>query len=263
MFYPSHLEQRYELEGRLRDLFNQQAEDDAVPYRSPHSQPTVEKILQSLHLCPDDQILDLGCGDGWLCRTLSTFCPEGAIVGLDISDNIVRRAREQSVGSENILYTPGVAEEIPWAEDYFSRVISVESAYYWSSPENALREIFRVIKPGSKIIFLLSLYGANTLGSHPLEGLKGLVQIKSVQEWVEVLVGAGFSHVESECLASQDSAPSFTSGATARSISHPRPLGLQGLETLSPLLLSGIKPTSSLSDRVPQDSDFNPLPILK
>jgi len=258
MFYPPHLQQRYKREDRLRDLFNQQSEGSTTSYRSPCSQSTVDKILEDLNLCPDDQILDLGCGDGWLCRALSALCPDGAIVGLDISDNVVRHAREQSVGSDNILYAPGVAEEIPWAEEYFSRVISVESAYYWFSPENVLREIFRVVKPGGKIILLLSLYGTNARASHLPDGLETLLQFKSTHEWVEILTNSGFSQVESEHLQPQIS----TSNNTALSTPHPRPFGLQGLEVLTPLMLSGIKPTSSLSDQAMQELDSDPLPIL-
>lgn len=262
MFYPPHLQQRYERENRLRDLFNQQSEDSTIPYRSPCRQSTIDKILADLHLCPDDQILDLGCGDGWLCRTLATLCPEGAIVGLDISDNIVRHAREQSVGLDNTLYSPGVAEEIPWAEEYFSRVVSVESAYYWSSPENALREIFRVMKPGGKITFLLSLHGTNTRASHLPEDLEALLQFKSAQEWVEIMKNSGFSQVESERLQPQNSTAVSISNNTTVSVSHPRPFGLQGLGVLTPLILSGIKPTSPLSNRVMQNSGSDPLPIL-
>ena len=96
-----------------------------------------EKTIELMELGPDERILDLGCGDGWASRLLSPLCPEGAIVGVDISNEMIRLAREKSVNCENVLFVPGSAEEIPWAEAYFTRVISIESAYYWPSLEGA------------------------------------------------------------------------------------------------------------------------------
>ena len=151
VIYPPHLQERYKAEDRLREFFNRRAEETPAQGQPRSRQPALNQTIEQMGLCRDDRVLDIGCGDGGVCRLLSPLCPEGSVAGLDISDGMIRLAREQSVGFENVLYAPGAAEEIPWAEDYFTRIVAIESAYYWPSPETALREIFRVANFGAEI----------------------------------------------------------------------------------------------------------------
>ena len=263
VLYSSHLQKRYEAENRLRIFFNQQVESDTAFYRSRYDQLTVQKIVQCLSLCPDDRVLDLGCGDGWFCRILSPLCPEGSIVGLDISDSAVRRAREQSVPFENILYTPGTAEEIPWAEDYFARVVALESAYYWPSPEDAVQESFRVTKPGGEFFLLLSLCTENPYTHHCINGLDDLLQIKSTQEWREILTDSGFSRVESEQLAHPDVVLSSPPDNSTTPTPWLLPQALQESRDMGPLLLRGLKPILPQPGHTGTGSNSNPFYILE
>ncbi len=69
-----------------------------------------EKTIERMELGPDERILELGCGDGWASRLLSPLCPEGAILGVDVSDEMIRSAREKSADFENVLFVAGSAE---------------------------------------------------------------------------------------------------------------------------------------------------------
>ena len=94
---------------------------------------------------PTDNILDVGCGAGWLSRILAQRVPQGRVVGMDISDEMIRHAREASVEAKTWYLSLGGVDEIPWEANFFSRVISVESSYYWPDPAKGLREIYRVL----------------------------------------------------------------------------------------------------------------------
>jgi len=85
-------------------------------------------------------VLDVGCGAGWLSRLLAERLPEGRVVGMDISDEMVRRARKNYVALDNTMFVIGGVDEIPWDANFFTRAISVESAYYWPDPARGLRE---------------------------------------------------------------------------------------------------------------------------
>src|SRR6266436_6541087 len=50
----------------------------------------------------------------------------GQVVGLDISDEIVRQAREASKDFENILYVCGSAQQIPWEDFFFNDTATTE-----------------------------------------------------------------------------------------------------------------------------------------
>ena len=259
MLYASTLRQRYEAEELLRDFFNH-CVAGTTSYRSIYGQFITTRIIHDFDICRDEQILDLGCGEGWLCRMLSPLCPEGSIVGLDISDDIIRHAREKTTEFENILYTPGTAEEIPWAENYFSRAISLESAYYWPSPENGAKEIFRVVKPGGKIFLLLSLYTESRYAHRPTDSLENLLQIKSLQEWITILTNAGFTEIKSDQLKT---APSSSS----RDTTSPTPwLSIKehhDPSNIAPLLLRGVKPIPQSLDSSAKNTEANPLHILR
>src|SRR5215470_16390105 len=96
--------------------------------------------------------LDIGCGAGWATRMLARLVSDGPegfgqVVGLDISDEMIRQARTESKDFENILYVWGSAEKIPWEENFFDKVLSVESFYYYPDQDRALNELFRVMAP--------------------------------------------------------------------------------------------------------------------
>ena len=98
-----------------------------------------------MQIAADENILDVGCGGGWLSRILAKGVPEGRVVGMDISDEMIRRARQSSVDFGNLVFVVGEVDEIPWERNFFSKAISVESSYYWPDPAKGIREIYRVL----------------------------------------------------------------------------------------------------------------------
>jgi hypothetical protein len=96
------------------------------------------------------------------------------------------------------MFATGAAEEIPWAEDYFTRVLSVESAYYWFSPERAARELFRVTAYGGRVFLLMSYFRENPHAHHWQEQVDFAFNLMSEQEWAELLTNFGFQQVTTE-----------------------------------------------------------------
>ena len=145
----------------LRDEFNRWAEAGRGEAMEQEHLPIVLPLLDRMQLAPDDNVLDVGCGAGWLAALLAEQVPEGRVVGMDVSDEMVRRARRRNDEIENAMFVVGEAGEIPWDAHFFSQALSVESAYYWPDPARGLREIFRVLREGGSAWVLINFYRDN------------------------------------------------------------------------------------------------------
>src|SRR5436305_3294566 len=157
-----------------------------------HHLDITEKTIRLMNLRPGERLLDLGCGNGWATRLLARLVgdgPEGfgQVVGLDLSDEMVRQARESSADFENVLYVWGSAQQIPWEENFFDKVLSVESFYYYADQDRALKELFRVMSPKGRLFILINLYKDNVYSLQWVDKLKVPIQIRSATEYEEPL----------------------------------------------------------------------------
>lgn len=264
--YPPQLQKRYEQEERLRAEFDRWALAGRGPEMEARHRRITQKTIERMELGRGERILELGCGDGWASRLLSPLCPDGAIVGVDISEEMIRLARERSAAHENVLFVPGSAEEIPWAEAYFTRVISVESAYYWSSLEAAAVEIFRVTAFSGRIFLLLNIYEENPHSRHWADLLRVPVHVKSGAEWAELFRAFGFENVETCQIPDDTPIPDdFDSDVHWSSREHREQFQLAGA-----LLLTASKPALPPPGPIevdpnaprPADPDPDPFPIV-
>jgi ubiquinone/menaquinone biosynthesis C-methylase UbiE len=95
------LEKSQSPDERLQKEFNRWAEQGEGPKMENHHLDITEKTMRRMELRPGERVLDLGCGSGWATRLLARMVGEGPqafgqVVGLDISDEMVRQARAAS-----------------------------------------------------------------------------------------------------------------------------------------------------------------------
>jgi SAM-dependent methyltransferase len=198
--------------------------------------PIVLPILDLMRLSPDDNVLDLGCGAGWLVRLIAEQVPEGRVVGVDVSDEMVRRARRINAGLENAMFVIGEAEEIPWDANFFTHAVSVEAAYYWPDPRAALREINRVLREGGRAWVLINYYSEN-VHSHQWRNVLTIpVHLLSAAEWSALFRDAGFSDVKHQFVPDPTPAPAAYEGRWFQDAAQLRAFRQQGA-----LLVCGTK----------------------
>src|SRR5690348_15842890 len=171
-----------------------------------HHLDITEKTIRLMNLRPGERILDLGCGSGWATRLLARLVGEGPegfgqVVGLYVSDEMVRQARESSKELENILYVWGSAQQIPWEENFFDKVLSVESFYYYPDQDRELMELFRVSMPRVRVFFLINLYKDNPHSLHWADKLKVPVHVRSASDYVHLLNKLAFEDVDARCIS--------------------------------------------------------------
>jgi arsenite methyltransferase len=189
-----------------------------------------------------ERVLDLGCGTGWATRLLARIVGDGPdefgqVVGLDVSDEMVRRARAQSKEFDNVMYVVGAADRIPWEENYFDKVLSVESFYYYPDQERALAELFRVMSPQGKLFILINLYKDNHYSLRWVNELKVPVQVRSEAEYVELLRAHAFEDVKAMRIPDATPTPETYSGKWFKNAEE-----LRDFKRIGSLLLMARKP---------------------
>ena len=237
-------------EDAIRDKFNAWVREGKSEGMERRHSRLAELMFERFELAPDDRVLDIGCGDGWTARMLSAQLVEGAVVGIDISDEMIREARRLSGELDNVLFAPAPAEQIPWAKDYFSRIISIESAYYWPAPEQVAKEMFRVATYGGTFHLLFNFYAENPYSHDWPTSMELSMQLKSAAEWVELFELQGFQDVSAEQIPDDSPIPDSKQG-------RGRELR-EGLQREGALYVTGNKPALPPQMQPPPD----PLRVL-
>ncbi len=152
-----------------------------------------ETVLGILDLQPDDRVLDIGFGGGYLLGRMASTVSDGLLAGVDISPTMVANAKRYArIGqSGNLDLRCAAAEDLPYPPEYFSKVCSVNSIFYWQNIEKGLAEMQRVLWPGGKAGLCFTCPG-----SLEKKGFARHIRLYEPEEVAQMLAARGFSRVE-------------------------------------------------------------------
>ena len=129
------------------------------------------------HIKDGDSVLEVASGPGYLLIELAKF-GKYKITGMDISKDIVAIAASNAKeAGANVNFLQGNASRIPFHENTFNFIICVLSFKNFKEPVKALREMYRVLKPGGMALIMdlnrkASLYATKKVAENM--GLKGI-----------------------------------------------------------------------------------------
>ena len=206
-------------EDKLRQEFNRWADDGRGEEMERHHISIAEQTIAAMELHPGERVLDLSCGAGWATRLLARAVEgfgvdghEGSALGLDISDEMIAHARAAARDVENAMFVRSSAEQIPWRDDYFDKVLSIEAFYYFPDQEAVLRDLLRVTVPGGKVFILINLYRENPYSLRWADALNVPVHARSEQEYLDMVLSCGFRIVEARRIPDHTPTPETYSG---------------------------------------------------
>jgi SAM-dependent methyltransferase len=99
----------------------------------------------------EPRILDIGCGAGSTIKELEKV---GRGYGLDVSGTALKYCRER--GIESVCLAG--ASDLPYVDNLFSLVISIDVLEHVENDVGAIREMSRVAKPGGLILFTVPAF---------------------------------------------------------------------------------------------------------
>lgn len=99
------------------------------------------------------RVLDVGCGNGYV---LSKYAKEGAeVYGIDITPTAIQLCEKRFDYFElKGDFREANAEQLPFEDNYFDCVCSMGVLHHVPNTEKAISEIFRVLKPGGRLIVM-------------------------------------------------------------------------------------------------------------
>ena len=222
---------------QLREEFNRWAQAGQGDEMEAHHLPIVEPMLALMDWQPGDRLLDVGCGSGWLVRRVAARVPQGSVVGIDLSDEMLRRAKVANAGIPHAQFLLAPAEQIPVLPNSFTKALSVESPYYWHDVGQGLGEIFRVLEPAGSAWVLINYYRDNPDCLHWKDQFHIPSHLLSAAEWTEQFRGAGFRDVSHRHIPNLSPTPAVYSGRWFRDAAQ-----MRRFKAMGALLVTGVKP---------------------
>ncbi|NTU80884.1 MAG: class I SAM-dependent methyltransferase [Chloroflexales bacterium] len=106
-------------------------------------------VADAAGIGPGQQVLDVACGTGVLaCAVAERVGQSGAVVGLDLNEAMLVVARRKGAA---VTWEAGRAEALPFPEARFDAVVSQFGLMFFADQLAALRQMWRVLRPGGRL----------------------------------------------------------------------------------------------------------------
>ena len=128
--------------------------------------------ISLLNLEPDNQVLELGFGAGRAIELVAAQVPGGQVSGIDISQMMVHTASRRNVKAikaGRVSLRHGDLATLPFPDNQFDKIYTIQTLYFWPDPFHVLAEIFRVLQPDGMLVITLS---TGKLDSNEVTGLE-------------------------------------------------------------------------------------------
>jgi SAM-dependent methyltransferase len=118
------------------------------------------------------RLLDVACGPGYVPEVAAA---RGiSVVGVDFSDNMIKKARALHPGME---FRVGDAQDLPFEDETFDAVSMNFGMLHLANPEQAMKETLRVLTSGGRFAF--------TVWAPPEEALGFKIILQAVEKYGE------------------------------------------------------------------------------
>ena len=112
-----------------------------------------DTLIAQAGLADGCRVLEIGCGTGNLIIRAKRAHPDIDVVGSDPDPRALTRARRKARGLTGIRFDHGYAQQLPYADNEFDRVLSSMMLHHLSDDvkADAAAEVFRVLRPGGSL----------------------------------------------------------------------------------------------------------------
>ena len=115
-----------------------------------------KQLVETIAPKKNEKVLDVGCGTADIPILIAKNFPETIICGIDVNKEMLAagRAKINSLPFAGIELKEASAYDIPWPDNYFDAVSVAFVLRNIDNQKKALAEIYRVLKPGGRLVSL-------------------------------------------------------------------------------------------------------------
>ncbi|MCM1314075.1 MAG: class I SAM-dependent methyltransferase [Prevotella sp.] len=155
--------------------------------------------MDFMELSGNETVLDIGCGGGETLHRMSRKTT-AHLTGMDYSPVSVKMTSEHNaeiISSGRMNVIEASVEKMPFDDNSFDRIITVESFYFWKNPPENLKEVHRVLAGNGIFLIVADIHGSAELSDKEIENIKKYnLYNPTPEEFEKLLVNAGFSDVK-------------------------------------------------------------------
>ena len=143
-------------------------------------------MYETLSIRDNDRILEIGFGTGSLIKKIAKHLDSGLVEGIDFSKSMVAIAQKKnrkSVNNGKVKIHLGDFDEVLFDDNYYGKIFSVNTIYFWKNPGATISKICRILKPGGKLF--IGFHDKSEMEKMPLN--KDIFQYYSTQDLTELL----------------------------------------------------------------------------
>lgn len=199
------MERRTKHSQKVETIFDSWADNGRAEGMQEGHSVAAKQAFEHLELRAGQRYLDVGCGNGYTVRWAAAVDPTVQAYGVDLSPNMVARARKQSKDYKNARFIHGPYPIRELRARSFDAILSMEVFYYFENLEWALISTLRLLKPAGLFACVVDFYEENT-ASHGWPGDLGVqMKLLSADGWQQAMTDVGFEVLEQRRIKATDS----------------------------------------------------------
>lgn len=117
--------------------------------------PFYAALFDAVGLHQGERVLDVGCGFGHTTlEAADRVGPGGTVTGVDISPQMLARARQRAAGSNTVEFLEADAQVHPFEAAMYDAVISGFGVIFFEQPHVAFANLLTALRPGGRLAFV-------------------------------------------------------------------------------------------------------------
>ncbi|UOQ44881.1 class I SAM-dependent methyltransferase [Halobacillus salinarum] len=121
--------------------------------------PETNWSIELLDLQKNEDVLEIGFGAGYALKRIAEKSTVRKVIGIDSSKTLLRSStfrNKRKIKNKKVTLYKGSVDNLPFNNQFFSRVLSIHSIYFWEDLQTSMVEIYRVLRPGGFVLITLS-----------------------------------------------------------------------------------------------------------